>query len=175
MHELWRLLRADAAQYASRDGWAHNIGFWIGATHRLTEWARDLPQPARRYAILLPGVALTKFWRAAFGVHIMEGAAFGPGLCLPHARSMMIGRVHVGGNCLIADHVTIGTNANSADFATIGNHVEINSGTRILGHIQIGDGARIGANAVVTRNIPAGAEVHVVASRTLPHEKEREA
>jgi serine acetyltransferase len=175
MRELWQLLRADAARYASRDGWARNIGFWIGATHRLTEWAREQPQPARRYAILLPGVALTKFWRAAFGVHIMEGAAFGPGLCLPHARSMMIGRVHAGENCLISEHVTIGTNANSAEFATIGNHVEINPGTRILGSIRIGDGARTGANAVVTRNVPAGAEVRAAAPCTLCPEEKREA
>ena len=163
MRDLWQFLRADAARYASQGGWACNVGFWIGATHRITEWARGQPQPTRRYAVLLPGVALTKFWRATLGVHIMEGASFGPGLCMPHARSMMIGRVRVGVDCLISDHVTIGTNANSAEFATIGDHVEIAPGTRILGPIRIGDGARTGANTVVMRNVPAGAEVRVAA------------
>jgi serine O-acetyltransferase len=155
--EVVESLRADAARYAGRGGWAKNPGFWIGATHRLSEWARLESRPLRRYAMLVPLVGLTKLWRATTGVCILEGAVFGPGLCIPRPRAVMIGRVRTGRNVLIADHVTIGTNANSTEFAVMGNDIEIEAGARILGPVRLGDGARIGPNAVVSRSVPPGA------------------
>jgi serine O-acetyltransferase len=156
--EVAEYLRADAARYADRGGWAKNPGFWIGATHRLSEWARLESRPLRRYAMLLPLVGLTKLWRASTGVSILEGAAFGPGLCIPRPRSVMIGRVRTGRNVLVSDHVTIGTNANSTEFAVMGSDIEIGAGARILGPVRIGDGARVGPNAVVARSVPPGAK-----------------
>ncbi len=43
--------------------------------------------------------------------------------------------------------------------ATIGNNVLLGAGAKIIGDIEIGDGAMIGANAVVTKNVPAGAVI----------------
>ena len=39
----------------------------------------------------------------------------------------------------------------------IGNGVDIGAGAKLLGPITIGDGAAIGANAVVIKDVPAGA------------------
>jgi serine O-acetyltransferase len=167
MNKLLQLLRADAARYADRGGWAGNLGFWVGATHRLSEWARQQPRGVRRYATLVPAMGLTKLWRATAGACILEGADFGPGLCIPRARSLMIGRVRAGENCLIADHVTIGTDANACEFATLGRDVTVGAGARILGPVRVGDGARIGANTVVARSVPAGAKVVAASPRAL--------
>ena len=41
----------------------------------------------------------------------------------------------------------------------IGNDVYIGAGARVLGDVRIGDGVTIGANAIVTRDIPAGVTV----------------
>ena len=172
MKRLWQLLRADAARYGQCGGWARNAGFWIVATHRLSECARREPRPMRRYAALIPLAGLTRLWRATTGVRILAGASFGPGLCIPRARSMMIGRVRTGENCLISDHVTIGTNANAEGFALIGGGVEIGPGARVLGPVEIGDGARVGANAVVSHRVLPGAEVVPAAARTLSCEGE---
>ena len=155
MKTLWQLLRADAARYADRGGWAGNLGFWVGATHRLSEWSRQEPRTVQRYAALLPSIGLTKLWRATTGV------------CIPRARSLMIGRIRAGANCLISDHVTIGTNANTSQFATLGGDVEIGAGARILGPVHIGDGAHIGANAVLTRSVPASSKVVAAAPQAL--------
>jgi serine acetyltransferase len=159
---LWPILRADAEQYQRLGGWARNLGFWIGATHRVAEWARSQRQPLRRLPALVPAAVLTRIWRATLGVHLMKGASFGPGLCLPRPRSMMIGCVLTGADCTIYDHVTIGTNANSPGYARIGDHVEIGSGARILGSIRIGNEVRCGPSTVIVRNIPSGSDVSVV-------------
>lgn len=48
----------------------------------------------------------------------------------------------------------------------IGNRVYIGAGAKILGPLSIGDDAIVGANAVVTKDVPAGATV-VGANRIL--------
>jgi acetyltransferase-like isoleucine patch superfamily enzyme len=50
---------------------------------------------------------------------------------------------------------------------TIGNEVWIGRGVTILGGIRIGDGATVGANAVVTRDVPAGMTVVGIPARPI--------
>jgi acetyltransferase-like isoleucine patch superfamily enzyme len=49
----------------------------------------------------------------------------------------------------------------------IGNEVWIGRGVTVLGGVRIGDGATIGANAVVTRDVAAGATVAGVPARPI--------
>jgi len=51
---------------------------------------------------------------------------------------------------------TLGSNK-SGGYPTIGHRVVIGAGARIIGPVHIGDDAVIGANAVVLRDVPAGA------------------
>lgn len=51
---------------------------------------------------------------------------------------------------------------------SIGNRVWIGRGAMILPGITIGDGATVGANAVVTRNVPAGVLVAGVPAKIIP-------
>lgn len=55
----------------------------------------------------------------------------------------------------------------------IGNDVFLGAGCRVLGGVYVGDGAIIGANAVVTRDVPAGATV-VGTNRLVSHLSLRE-
>ena len=48
--------------------------------------------------------------------------------------------------------------------------VWIGRGVTVLPGVRIGDGAVVGANAVVTRNVPAGARVGGVPARSLAAE-----
>ena len=82
----------------------------------------------------------------------------GGGLMLPHPQGIVINHAAViGPNCLIFHQVTIGSNGRGVP--VIGGHVDIGAGARIIGPVRVGDHARIGANAVVTRDVPAGAVV----------------
>jgi serine O-acetyltransferase len=50
---------------------------------------------------------------------------------------------------------------------TLEDGVVVGSGARVLGAITIGKGAQVGANAVVVRDVPAGAVVVGVPGRVL--------
>jgi serine O-acetyltransferase len=161
--KLFDDLRADALRYG--ETWARRAGFWVGATHRLGEWARSQPNPLLRLPVLVPWRAVTEGWRALLGVRFLDGADFGPGLYLPHPRGIVVGRVQAGPGCTIAEHVTIGTNANCNEFATLGANIELGPGARVLGPVRLGDGVRVGPNCVITSSIAAGARVQVAANQ----------
>jgi serine O-acetyltransferase len=64
----------------------------------------------------------------------------------------------VGDDCIIFHGVTLG----GLKFEpvkrhpTVGNKVLIGTGAKVLGPVTVGEGAMIGANAVVTKDVPAG-------------------
>ena len=57
----------------------------------------------------------------------------------------------------------------------LGSEVWVGRGVAILGGVTIGDGATIGANAVVTRDVPAGATYAGVPARPIQSRSEMEA
>lgn len=65
------------------------------------------------------------------------------------------GRVLIGSNCHIDQHVTIGGTSKKYGVPIIGNNVYIGSGAKILGPIIIGDNVIIGANSVIIKDIPS--------------------
>jgi serine O-acetyltransferase len=94
----------------------------------------------------------------------------GGGLLLPHPQGIVINhQAVIGPNALIFHQVTIGSNGRGVP--VIGGHVDIGAGAKIIGPVRIGDHARIGANAVVTRDVPAGAVVVGNPARLLDAEE----
>lgn len=49
----------------------------------------------------------------------------------------------------------------------VGNDVLLGCGCVLIGDIEIGDGAKIGANAVVTKSVPAGCTVVGIPARVV--------
>jgi serine O-acetyltransferase len=54
---------------------------------------------------------------------------------------------------------------------TLGNGVVVGAGAKILGPIMIGEGAKIGSNAVVVKEVPAGATAAGIPARILDEVK----
>ncbi|MGL6177263.1 MAG: serine O-acetyltransferase [Vibrionaceae bacterium] len=103
-----------------------------------------------------------------FNCEISECAQLDESVIFPHPIGIVIGEyVRIGKNVTILQNVTIGSVHPSSPMPKIGNNVHIFAGAKVLGDIEIGDDVTIGANAVVTKSVPAGHRV-VGANRLLP-------
>ncbi|MNJ99712.1 Serine acetyltransferase [compost metagenome] len=98
--------------------------------------------------------------RVLTGIEIHPGAKIGHRLVIDHGVGVVIGETaEIGDDCIIFHGVTLG----GLKFdpvkrhPTVGNKVLIGTGAKVLGPIHVGDGSMIGANAVVIRDVPAGA------------------
>lgn len=134
--------------------WAHRVA------HRL--WRRG----ARLTARVLSALA-----QAATGVDIHPAARIGRRVFIDHATGVVIGQTaQVGSDVVIYHGVTLGgvSMRRGKRHPTVGSHVMIGAGAKLLGAIHVGDGSKIGANAVVTRDVPAGAIAVGIPARILP-------
>lgn len=107
-----------------------------------------------------------RFWSIVTGADIPLRTRIGGGLLLPHPNGIVIHPdVTIGPNCLIFQQVTVG--ATERGVPIIGGHVDIGAGAKIIGPIRIGSHSVIGANAVVTRDVPAGSVVAGIPARVI--------
>lgn len=104
------------------------------------------------------------------GIEIHPGAKIGKRLVIDHGMGVVIGETaEIGDDCIIFHGVTLG----GVKFdpvkrhPTVGNRVLIGTGAKVLGPIEIGDDVRIGANAVVTKPVPAGQTIVLNQARAL--------
>lgn len=146
--------------------------------------ARD-PAPRSRAEILLyPGVWALGFHRVAhrlFGwrlyflarlvnhiaraltaIDIHPGAQIGRNFFIDHGFTVIGETAVIGDDVTIYQCVTLGGTDPANGVAgkrhpTISDGAIIGSGAQVLGPITVGARARVGANAVVTRDVPAGA------------------
>ena len=123
--------------------WLHRIA------HRL--WTHRWAWPARIIAY---------FARAFTGIEIHPAARIGRRLYIDHGMGVVIGETaEVGDDVMLYHGVTLGGTSSRRikRHPTVGNGVMIGAGAKVLGPIALGDGVRIGANAVVVKDVPAGA------------------
>ena len=80
---------------------------------------------------------------------------------MPHPYGIIIhSKTIIGRNVTIMQQVTLGGGRIGINEAPIiEDHVYIGAGAKVLGNVRIGHHAVIGANAVITRDVPAGATV----------------
>jgi serine O-acetyltransferase len=146
--------------------------------------ARD-PAPRSRAEILLyPGVwalgchrvahalfrrrlfflarAVNHWARAWTAIDIHPGATIGRRFFIDHGFVVIGETAHIGDDVTIYQCVTLGGTSPDDGVAgkrhpTLADGVIVGAGAQVLGPILVGSRARIGANAVVTREVPAGA------------------
>jgi serine O-acetyltransferase len=95
------------------------------------------------------------------------GLALPKSVFLPHPLGIVIhGSARIGKDVVIGHQVTIGGRDLGVPTMEIEDGVYIGAGAKLLGSLRVGRGATIGANAVVTRDVPAGRTV-VGANRIL--------
>jgi len=75
----------------------------------------------------------------------------------------------IGDDCTLYHGVTLGGVKweKTKRHPTLGRRVVIGAGAKVLGPILVGDGARVGSNAVVVRDVPAGATAVGIPARIV--------
>ena len=142
---------------AARNAWEVLLyaGLWAVWSHRVAHklWRANLRLPAR---------ALSQWSRFTTGIEIHPGATIGRRFFIDHGVGVVIGETaQVGDDVLMYHQVTLGGTSleKVKRHPTIGNNVLLGMGAKIVGPVVVGDNAKIGANAVVTRDVPANATV----------------
>jgi len=101
------------------------------------------------------------------GIEIHPKAKIGKNFFVDHGMSVVIGETsEIGDNVTIYHAVTLGGISPSIKsdeqrhvkrHPTLKNNVVVGSGAQVLGPVIVGENAKIGANAVVTKDVPANA------------------
>jgi serine O-acetyltransferase len=113
------------------------------------------------------------------GIEIHPGAKIGSCVFIDHGMGVVIGETaEVGDGCTIYQGVTLGGTTlyrGTKRHPTLGAGVVVGAGAKILGGFTVGDGARIGSNAVVVKEVPAGATVVGIPGRIVEGGEAKEA
>ncbi|WIM06469.1 MAG: serine O-acetyltransferase [Candidatus Nitricoxidivorans perseverans] len=154
-------LREDIACVFQRDPAARTTwevltcypGFHAVTLHRLSHWLWGL-------RLRWLARATSHFARWVTGIEIHPGATLGRRVFIDHGMGVVIGETaEIGDGCTLYHGVTLGgTSWNKGKrHPTLLPGVVIGAGAKVLGPITVGEGAKIGSNAVVVRDVPAGA------------------
>ena len=168
---MFRRLREDIAMVLERDPAARSAfevltlypGVHALALHRLAHglWLANFKWTGRW---------ISQFARFLTGIEIHPGVQMGRRVFIDHGMGVVIGETaEVGDDCTIYQGVTLGgTTLNKGKrHPTLGRNVIVGAGAKILGPFTVGDGASIGSNAVVVKEVPAGATVVGIPARIV--------
>ena len=104
------------------------------------------------------------------GIEIHPGARIGRRVFIDHGMGVVIGETaEIGDDTTLYHGVTLGGVSwnKGKRHPTLGRGVVVGAGAKILGPIHVGDGAKVGSNAVVVRDVPAGATAVGIPARIV--------
>ncbi|WP_445681413.1 serine O-acetyltransferase [Radicibacter daui] len=176
---MFKQLREDIAGIMARDPAARSglevmllyPGFHAVALHRLAHWLW-------KYEFKLMGRTVSQFSRWLTGIEIHPGAVIGRRFVIDHGMGVVIGETaEVGDDVMLYQGVTLGGTSLEAvkRHPTVEDGVIVGAGAKVLGAITIGKGARIGGNAVVVKDVPAGATMVGIPAHAVDRDRRKAA
>lgn len=170
------LVKSDIAAFARRAGRTGGYGYALRYLSLSPGFLFVLGLRMQRAIVSVPiiGKPLRRlFWFAqsvVFGSEVSVDASVGEGFYTPHPYGIVVGDgAVIGRDVSILQGVTIGIKSPSdRAIGIIADEVFLGAGAAIIGAVTVGRGAVVGANAVVIRDVPAGATVVGNPARILP-------
>jgi serine O-acetyltransferase len=169
---MFKKLRGDVACILERDPAARTSwevltcypGLHAIYIHKLARWCW-------LHELQWLGRIASQLGRLLTGIEIHPGAKIGSCVFIDHGMGVVIGETaEVGDGCTIYQGVTLGGTSlyrGEKRHPTLGSGVVVGAGAKVLGGFTVGDGARIGSNAVVVKEVPAGATVVGIPGRVV--------
>ncbi|HUN70222.1 MAG TPA: serine O-acetyltransferase [Burkholderiales bacterium] len=169
---MFRQLREDIASVFERDPAARSTwevltcypglhAVWI---HRVAHWFW-------RHGLLWLGRLVSHLGRWITGIEIHPAVVIGRRVFIDHGMGVVIGETaEIGDDCTIYQGVTLGGTSlyrGTKRHPTLGKGVVVSAGAKVLGGFTVGDGAKVGSNAVVLKEVPAGATVVGIPGRIV--------
>jgi serine O-acetyltransferase len=143
-------------------------GFHALLFYRLAHftWRQGLP---------LLGRLLSHIGRVLTGIEIHPAARIGERLFIDHGMGVVIGATtEIGDDVTLYQGVTLGGTTLERGVKrhpTLEKGVIVGAGAKVLGPITVGPGARIGSNAVVVKDVVAGATIVGVPGKEITRRK----
>lgn len=178
---LWKLILSDLSRYRVTDkrsylvmlilcpgsvaGIIYRIGHWLWTYNGLFAPLILLARPAY--------IIIKRIAEIVTGIAIQPQATIGKGLHIAHGGSVFVGgKAVLGDYCNLSHEVTIGIGGrgDKRGMPILGNRVYIAAGAKLFGQITVGDDAAIGANAVVTKSIPARAVAVGIPAKVISYD-----
>ena len=145
-------------------------GFQTLAVHRFGVYVHSLPRVLARKPLVAAYRAGYVFCRNFYSIELPYSAKVGRRVVIEHQGGIVVhGASEIGDDCILRQGVTLGNRHLSSpmDAPVLGNRVNVGAGAKILGAVRLGDGSAVGANAVVTRDVPAGLTAVGIPARPL--------
>lgn len=120
--------------------------------------------------LLLLGRFVSYLGRLFTAIEIHPGARIGRRLFIDHGAGVVIGETaEIGDDVTLYQGVTLGGTKvhRGKRHPTLEDGVIVGAGAKVLGGFTVGRGARIGANAVVLKEVPAGASMVGIPARPM--------
>ena len=169
---MFRQLREDIASVFQRDPAARSTwevltcypGLHAVYIHRLAHWFW-------KHGLLWLGRLTSHVGRWLTGIEIHPAVVVGRRVFIDHGMGVVVGETaEIGDDCTIYQGVTLGGTSlyrGAKRHPTLGKGVVVGAGAKVLGGFTVGDGANIGSNAVVVKEVPAGATVVGIPGRIV--------
>jgi serine O-acetyltransferase len=169
---MFRQLREDIASVFQRDPAARSTwevltcypGLHAVYIHRLAHWFW-------RSGLRWLGRFTSQIGRWLTGIEIHPAVIVGRRVFIDHGMGVVVGETaEIGDDCTIYQGVTLGGTSlyrGAKRHPTLGKGVVVSAGAKVLGGFSVGDGAKIGSNAVVLKEVPAGATVVGIPGRIV--------
>ncbi|MDH5220655.1 MAG: serine O-acetyltransferase [Betaproteobacteria bacterium] len=177
---MFKQLREDIASIFARDPAARTTfevltcypGLHAVYIHKLARWFWT-------HGLRWLGRFTSNAGRWLTGIEIHPGAIIGRRVFIDHGMGVVIGETaEIGDDCTIYQGVTLGGTTlyrGTKRHPTLGAGVVVGAGAKVLGGFTVGAGAKVGSNAVVVKEVPAGATVVGIPGRVVEEAPQKEA